>query len=111
MDYALFKFWFDIGQTVAICIVAIYGWLVNRERVTNARIVSLEQIVDRSVEAHADRLGRIEEQLKHVPTQGDIAGIYRRIDDVHGALRELGGKFDAYAKAQALMMEHMVERK
>lgn len=91
MGYPI-KLWIDIIQFLATGAIGVYVWFGNRER--------FEQ---------RERLSRIEDTLNHSPSHADISGIYKRLDDLHGDLRELVGKVDALAKSHALVMQQMIE--
>lgn len=101
--------WLDIAQASATGGVGLYAWLATRDKINEARIAVIEQRMDKLADDHETRLGRIEEGLKHVPTHSDISGLYKRIEAVHGDLREISGKMDALVGSHALVMQHMIE--
>lgn len=82
-------YWVDVSQFLLTVIIGVYVWASNRW--------------------YSERFNRIENTLNHAPKSADIAGIYSRLDDLHGDLRELVGKVDALAKSQDLVMQQMME--
>lgn len=102
--------WLDVAQASATGGVGLYAWLATRDKINEARIVAIEQRLDKLAGGHEARIGRIEESAKHAPNQGDIGGLYKRIEAVHGELREISGKMDALVQSHSLVMQHMMER-
>ncbi len=89
--------------------VALYMYLVNKSKVTNARIGELERDMDSKLDAHADRLARLEQDVRHAPTHDDIKRIHTRIDDAAGALKRLEGEFGGASRTLALIHEFLLK--
>lgn len=104
-----FNLWMEISQAAATGGVGLYTWLATREKATNVRIAAVEERVEKAVDDHEARVGRIEERLLHGPTFVDIAGIYKRIDALHGDVREMSGKLDGLSNQNNLVMQHLID--
>lgn len=114
--------WLSIINTLVIWAAAVYTWLTNRNRVTNERITgmqtSLEDKVatlrtemDHHLDSHADRLTRVESDLKHAPTDEDIKRLHARIDDMAGDVKELGGEFKGAKHTLQLIHQYLLQGK
>jgi hypothetical protein len=73
--------------------VALYMYLANKNKATNSRIGELERDMEAKLDAHADRLARVEQDLRHAPTHDDLKRLHARIDDLAGGIRGLEGEF------------------
>jgi hypothetical protein len=114
------QLWMSIINTLVIWAAAIYTFLANRNRVTNERITSLQGSltrnidslradVDRRLDTHAERLTRVESDLKHAPTDEDIKRLHARIDDMAGSLGELSGEFKGANHTLQLIHAYMLQ--
>ncbi|MFT3758995.1 hypothetical protein [Thauera sp.] len=121
MDPKELQLWLSIINTLVIWAAAIYTFLANRNRVTNERITSLQNSLTRNVESlrgdmdsrldrHAERLTRVESDLKHAPTDEDIKRLHARIDDMAGSLKELGGEFKGANHTLQLIHSYMLQQ-
>lgn len=121
MDPKELQLWLSIINTLVIWAVAIYTYLANRNRVTNERITSLQGSLssrvdslridmDHRLDGHADRLTRVESDLKHAPTDEDIKRLHSRIDDLAGAMKELGGEFKGANHTLQLIHSFMLQQ-
>lgn len=110
IDYQGAKFWFDMVQWVLTLGVGLYVWQNQRHQVSLDRIEKLEALLGNLNDRHHDRLARIEEQLKYIPTHHDIGGVYKRVDDVHGDVRQLMGRFDGMQQSLSLIHSHLLEK-
>lgn len=110
MDWGLWKVAADVIQFAITSAVGIYVWAVNRNRVTNERISTLQSDMDDRLDDHADRLARVEEQVRHAPDDADIARVHARIDEVSGALKRLEGESAAQTHVLRLIHEHLMRK-
>lgn len=110
MDYQSFAFWFGVVQWLTTVGVWIYVWNVNRNRVTDARISALEDHVDTKIDGHADRIARLEQDARHMPSHADLKSVHRRLDEVNGELKQLSGQFTAANNTLSLIHQHLLEK-
>ncbi len=69
------KIWVDVAQFLITGAIGIYIYLVNKGDATNHRITTLAESHDARLDDHRNRIARIEEALKHMPTHDDLANI------------------------------------
>lgn len=106
MDYPVVKFWMDVAQFALTIAVWLYVWQSNRHRVTAERIEAIEEVQA----AQGRSLERLDEHIRHLPGHSDVGGIYKRIDDVHGDLRQVVGRLDGLSRAVDLINQHLLDR-
>lgn len=75
MNYDAIKIWVDVAQFLITGAIGIYIYLVNKGDATNERISTLAGDHDERLDDHQQRISRIEEALKHMPTHDDLSGI------------------------------------
>jgi hypothetical protein len=95
MDYSAAKFWFDVVQTVLIAVIGLQNWFGKRHAATEADIKALKNDIDSKLNAQAERLTRVEQDLEHVPGKEDFFRVHERLDRVCADLAELTGEFHA----------------
>ena len=109
MDYEALNFWLDVLQMASTLVLAIWVWIATRHRVTTDRLDELEDHVQKQVGTHDIRLTRVEEQIAALPTHTDIGGVFKRIDEIHGDLREIAGRIEGIDGAVKLMNKFLLE--
>lgn len=109
MNYEALNFWLDVTQAVCTVLLAAWVWLATRHRVTTDSIDQLERHVTGQVRQQDIRLTRVEEQVAALPTHNDIGGVFKRIDEVHGDVREIAGRIHGIERAVGLMNQHLLE--
>lgn len=75
MEYDAVKIWVDVAQFVITGAIGVYMYLTNKGDATNRRISDLEGKHDKRLDGHGDRLAKIEEAIKHMPTHDDLSGL------------------------------------
>lgn len=108
MNYDALRFWFDLLQFLLTGGVGIYVYLSNRQRVTSGRIRELEEDMDERLDDHHQRLARVEEHIKHLPTHADIGAVHERLNAIHGELQNLAGVVSALNRSLHLINEHLL---
>lgn len=88
--------------------VALYMYLVNKNKVTNERIGRMEDDFDGKLAAHADRLARLESRAEQAPTHEDLADLYEKVNRVDAGVAALGGQFDGVRRLLATIHEHLL---
>lgn len=99
MDYSGLRFWLDIFQLAGICIIGVYSWWANRERVTNKRFERQEK-----------RLNALESEVKRFPSHSQLKELSDRIDRLHGDMREMSGSLKGLTRSVDLMSEHLINQ-
>jgi archaellum component FlaC len=89
MDYSAAKFWFDVVQTVLIAVIGLQNWFGKRHAATEADIKALKSDIDSKLNAQAERLTRVEQDLEHAPGKEDFIRLHERMDDVKDDIGDL----------------------
>lgn len=89
MSVETVKLAFDVVQTLMIAVIGIMNWLNNRQRVTNQTINKLETGIDTRLDDHAERLTRLEQDVKNAPNHNDLAEIYREMRKMADTLAKM----------------------
>lgn len=95
MNYADAKLLWDVVQTLLIAAIGIMNWLNNRQRVTTATISRLENNIDTRLDDHAERVTRLEQDVKNAPSHADLAEIYREMRKVNDSLSVMNASISA----------------
>ena len=116
MDYGLWKFWFDVGQTVFMLLMGVFAWQANKHRATKAAIDRVEQRVseairalDNRIDEHRDRLTTVERELTHVPGANDIGEIHYRVDQIGQGVKSLEGEMKQINNTMQLIQQYLLE--
>ncbi|OQW74847.1 MAG: hypothetical protein BVN35_09540 [Proteobacteria bacterium ST_bin11] len=109
MDYSNALMIWDVVQTLLIAVIGIMNWLNNRQRVTNATISRLENSMDTRLDDHAERVTRLEQDLKNAPSHADLAEIYREMRKLNDSLSAMNAAISAQT-ATLSALKGQVER-
>lgn len=120
MDAKDLQTWLQITNTVVIWFAALYTYFANRNRVTNERISSLQGTLqarldgikgdaDVRLDAHAERLARVERDLQHAPSHDDLKRIHSRMDDLAGAVKGIEGEFKGANNTLHLIHSYLLQ--
>lgn len=104
IDYSSIKFLLDVLQMLVTAAIALYLWQARKHTATNARVSELES----DVALHGDRLSRIEVAMRGLPTHDDIGGVFQRISEVHGDVRQMRGSLEGLSRSVDLINQHLL---
>lgn len=110
MDYEAFRFWFDLAQFAATCLIGLYVWIGNRHTVTIKRITQMEDDIDGRLDDHGNRISRVEERIQHLPSQAQLAHLHESQSLVAEKLNLLIGRVDGINRAVDLMNQHLLSK-
>lgn len=99
--------WLDVVYKVLTGIFVIWLYLDRKNDKTNQRISALENSIDNRLDGHADRLTRIEADLKNAPSHNDLAEIYREIRKQSEAMSTINIALSAQTAALAALKEQV----
>lgn len=97
------------GNFVLTWGVALYMYLANKNKATNSRISELETDLDAKLDAHADRLARLEQDVRHGPQHVDLKRVHARIDELTGAIKRMEGEFGGANRTLSLIHEFLLK--
>lgn len=118
VDYGKWRLFFEVFLFIWNGGVSAYLWLSRSQHVTRTRIEGLERTMGTRSSVIENRLTAIEGDLKHLPTDDDIAEIYRVQRDSQTALTnlvakvsELQGEISAIRPGLQMIHQFLLERK
>lgn len=118
IDYSAAKFWFDMVQTIFMCLVAIYVWNNNKHRATKESITQSEErleqklnALDVRVDEHNDRLLGVEREIHHLPNIKDIHEVHARVDQVGQGVKSMEGTVTQMNNTLQLIQQHLLEKR
>lgn len=110
MDYTALDFWWKTSITVINMAIGVYLWWERHNNATAKRIEHLEEDVDKRLDSHARQLSRMDEHLKHVPTDSDLTQIHQRIDALMSEFKEVKGEFHQANHTLKMLHQYMLTR-
>jgi len=111
MDYSAAKFWFDVVQTVLIAVIGLQNWFGKRHAATEADIKALRYDIDGKLNAQAERLTRVEQDLEHVPDKQDFIRVHERLDKVSADLAKLTGETHSSKELLQTIHRYLMDHK
>lgn len=98
--------------------VALYVWLTGRHAASMARVDGLERELTARLAASAAEhdplrvaVARLEEGLRHAPSDDDIARVHSRIDKLAEGVSEIRGSVKRIEHAVDLMHSYLLEER
>lgn len=88
-----------------------FGWmyLANRDKVTNGRISTLQEEIDKKLDIHAERLTSLEKEVEMGPNHEHLSRLHGRIDDLAGALKRIEGESSSQTRILNLVYESLIK--
>ncbi len=103
-------FWLQVVHILATAALGIYVWASNRHRVTNQRITDLEAGVDLRLDTHAERLVRLETQVKGAPTHDDLGKLYDALNETSRQVSQLVGTVSSMNDNVRLILNRIADK-
>jgi len=139
MDYAAWKFWFDVAQSVGTILIGVYVYFMTRKKALDKRFEKIEAGISQALSDHRDQIRERcdkrhkgidagmdrqakaiaalersdqaqELKIEHLPTHRDIKELSGRIDLLHGTLSELNGRLSGINRAVDLINEFLIKQ-
>ncbi|WP_446807975.1 DUF2730 family protein [Methylomonas sp. 2BW1-5-20] len=101
------KLLWDVVQTLLIAVIGVMNFLNNRQRVTTATITKLESNIDTRLDDHAERVTRLEQDLKNAPSHADLAEIYREMRKLNDSLSTMNAAISAQTATLGSLKEQV----
>ena len=99
--------------------VALYMYLANKNKVTNARIDTLEQDLNKKIEKldddvelrldeYREKIARLEEGTEHGPTHHDLGLLHEKFNGVGNDVSLLRGEVNGVKQLLHTIHEHLL---
>ena len=73
MNYEMGRFWLGALNVLGTVAVAVYTWIATRDKDNAQHIKAVEVALTAAVAAHTSRIERLENDIKHLPTQPEFS--------------------------------------
>lgn len=107
MDFGVFV---DVVWKLGTLLGFIWMFLANRDKVTNARISTLQEEIDGKLDEHGNRLTSLERTQELGPTHDDLGKLHGRIDELSSLLKRIEGESSAQTRILNLVYESLIKR-
>lgn len=89
-----------------------FGWMywANRDKVTNGRITTLQEDLNKKMDAHAVRLASLEKEVELGPNHGHVERLHQRIDELASSLSRIEGESSGQTRILNLVYESLIRR-
>lgn len=99
-------------------VVALWGsWSVTRGipshanvQAVAASVIALKTNIEGRMTEQDKTIARLDEAVKHAPTHTDIKELSKRIEELHGDLKEVVGSLTGIRRAVDLMNEYLLNK-
>ena len=112
------SFWLDLAQWVSLGIVAVWGYLRTKDGDNAAALAklstSLAEFITKSGEAGEAqnmRLTRLEEQMEHMPTDGEFAHLAGEVATVKAQVNGVAALLQRVEHQLSLINEHLLSHR
>lgn len=99
LDYKVLTFWWNVVQTILTAGIAIYVWISNKHKANRESIESVE-----------DRVLKLEETVKHMPSKSELAVLHKRITEVAETQKRIEGEFSQTNRTLGMIHEYLLHR-
>lgn len=89
--------------------IGFYVHLINKNKATNDRLDLLDGNLNTVKTDHTERLGRVEGQLKGVPTHDDLGKVYRELNETAQQVSRLTGEISQMNDNLRMLLHNMGE--
>lgn len=107
MNWEAAGVYWDVAQWVVTALVGLYAWITSRQRATQAQIGELAAATDKRLTTHAERIVRIEEQMRHLPEDSEIKGLTDRVAEIHGDLKAVSAELKGLNNVTKIMQRQV----
>jgi archaellum component FlaC len=79
----------DLAQWITTLGIAFFVWISGKQRATRSQINEVKDAADARLDRHEQRLTKMEEHIRHMPSASDFKELSDRLHQFHGDLREV----------------------
>lgn len=100
----------EIVQFALYCILGIWLWITNKNKVTNSRISDFQKDVDERFDDQNTRLVTVETKLQNANTPERIGKVHKRLDDLQQSVATQAGEMKGMNKTLDLIHQSLLEK-
>ena len=100
----------ELIQFILYCVLGIWLWITNKNKVTNARISKFQQEVDGRFDNHNSRLIKVESKLENTNTPERIGKVHKRLDELQQTVAMQSGELKGIHKTLDLIHQSLLEK-
>jgi len=109
-DYPAAGFWFNVGQWVFNCFIAICLWLSRKSAATNKRLKTVNAELSSRIDDAEKKIIRACSDLEHLPDQHQFYKLGEDITALRSELSELRGRLTGINRAVDLINEFLINQ-
>lgn len=109
-DLALWKFAFDVVQTIIMLAVSVYVWILSKHKVNANKITQIEDTHNEELGAVKNRLTQIETTIKHMPDKRSIHNIHERLNKQNELLNRMEGEMKGVTDNTAMILQALIKK-
>lgn len=110
LNYNALGFWLQFIQAAATVLVFLYVWITNRQKVNSAAIEKIREDFHNEVDEIDDRLIRVEQDVKHLPTHDDMAKLHARINETGEAIKHIAGQVNQIDRTTQMINQYLIDK-
>lgn len=118
MDYAAWRFWLDIAQWALTGVIGFFLLMEKRQRVSTRVIDALKTEIRTMDSAHhlllnehEKRLSVVETECRTSPNHGDLAEMYKRINEVSDGMSDMAGEMRGMRRSLDMIHQHLLNER
>lgn len=90
--------------------IGFYVHLVSKNKVTNDRITKLENDFDTRMDGQGERIARLEEQMRTVPTHDDLSKLYDKVNATANMVSSIAGELKVVNDNLRMILNRVAEK-
>lgn len=88
--------------------IALYMYIINKNKVTNERIGKFQEDVEKKHVDHSSRIAKLEVRGATAPSHSDLFSIHEKINQVDASVSSLAGQFKGVRHLLDTIHEHLL---
>ena len=99
----------EFVQFILYCVLGIWLWITNKNKVTNSRISEFQKDVDSRFDNQNTRLVKVESQMENANTPERIGKVHKRLDALQQTVASQAGEMKGMNKTLDLIHQSLLE--
>jgi hypothetical protein len=111
MDGDTLRTLFSGINLLLVMALAAYTYLGDKDKVTTARLGSMESAMTDRFQSHGERISRVETEVDGHPTHADVAALYASINSLAAIVNRLVGETQMQSDLLRMLINREVSNK